>query len=154
MAQEQFHIPFPQSVVAAGYTVRASVAFAPRDNAAALPAVRDDLRRFYALVAAANDQPFDPDHAGDLELDYWIVHRELALAQAADDTPLVDSLARLHAALFGAGVAAMRPSAVSRARAAWHVDRITGRRSEDLEADWRLVYFYLRRCYEQIRAVI
>jgi hypothetical protein len=46
----------------------------------------------------------------------------------------------------------MRPSAASRARAAHHVDLITSKRSQDPEQDWRLVYFHLRRCYEQIKA--
>jgi len=152
MAQEQFHIPFPKSLLAAFYTVRASVAFAPQDNAAALEAVRADLRRFYALVAEANDSNFDPDQVGDLEFDYWVVHRELAVAHATDDTPLIDSLANLHAAIFGSTPAAMRPSAVSRARAAHHVDLITSKRSTDEVQDWRQVYFWLRRAYEQVQA--
>jgi hypothetical protein len=151
MDQEQMHIPFPRSVVAAGNIVQASIAFAPADHAAALEQVRACLRRFYALVAAANTATFDPDQVGDLELDYWIVHRQLATARAADYTPLVESLARLHAGIFGGTPAGMRPSAASRARAAYHVDLITSKRSPDPQHDWRQVYFYLRRCYEQIK---
>jgi hypothetical protein len=152
MDQEQFHIPFPRSLLAAYYTVRASIAFAPADHDAALPAVREYLRRFYALVAAANRQSYDPDRAGDLELAYWIVHRRLAVARAADYTALVDALAALHAAIFGGTPEQMRASAESRARSAAHVDLITSKRSTDAAADWRAVYFYLRRSYEQIKA--
>jgi hypothetical protein len=32
------------------------------------------------------------------------------------------------------------------------VDLITSKRSTDEAADWRAVYFYLRRSYEQARA--
>jgi hypothetical protein len=152
MDQEQMHIPFPRSVVAAGNIVQASIAFAPADHDAALEQVRGCLRRFYALVAEANDATFDPDHVGDLELDYWIVHRQLATDRAADYTPLIDSLAQLHAGIFGGTPESMRPSAESRTRAAYHVDLITSKRSQDPEQDWRQVYFYLRRCYEQIKA--
>jgi hypothetical protein len=150
--QEQFHIPFPRSIVAAYYTVRATVAFAPRDNAAALEWVRGYLRKFYAIVAEVNDQQFDPDRVGDLELDYWVVHRNLALARAADYGPLVESLTALHAAVFSSTPERMRPSAESRARSAAHVDLITSKRSTDEAADWRAVYFYLRRGYEQVKA--
>ena len=150
--QEQMHIPFPRSVMAAGYVIQASIAFAPADNAAALEQVRACLRQFYALVAEANDAEFDPDQVGDLELDYWLVHRKLATARAGDYTPLVDSLARLHAGIFGGTPAGMRPSAENRTQAAYHVDLITSKRSQDPEQDWRQVYFNLRRCYEQIKA--
>jgi hypothetical protein len=152
MDQEQFHIPFPRSLLGAYYTVRASIAFAPADHDAALPAVRDYLRKFYALVAEVNGQQYDPDRVGDLELDYWIVHRQVAVARATDYTPLVDSLAALHAAIFDSTPEQMRASAESRARSAAHVDLITSKRSTDEAADWRAVYFYLRRSYEQARA--
>ena len=138
--------------MAAYYTVRASVAFAPRDNAAALEVVRGYLRKFYAMVAEVNGQNFDPDRVGDLEFDYWVVHRNLATARAADYTPLVESLTALHAAIFSSTPAQMRASAENRARSAAHVDLITSKRSTDEAADWRAVYFYLRRGYEQVKA--
>jgi hypothetical protein len=152
MDEEQFHSPFPRSLLAAYYTVRDSIAFAPADHDAALPAVRAYLREFYALVAEVNGQQYDPDRVGDLELDYWIVHRQVAVARATDYTPLVDSLAALHAAIFDSTPERMRASAESRARSAAHVDLITSKRSTDEAADWRAVYFYLRRSYEQARA--
>jgi hypothetical protein len=154
MDQEQFHIPFPRSLLAAYYTVRASIAFAPADHEAGLEDVRRYLRQFYALVAEVNHLAFDSDRVGDLELDYWIVHRNLAVARAADYTPLVDSLAVLHAAVFGGTPEGMRPSAENRARGAAHVDLITSKRSTDEAADWRAVYFYLRRGYEQVKAAL
>ena len=47
---------------------------------------------------------------------------------------------RLHAALFGATIAAMHSSAQARALAAVAVDRITGQYSTDVAADWQEVY--------------
>jgi hypothetical protein len=89
---------------------------------------------------------------GDLELDYWIVHRHLALDRAEDYAPLVTSLTNLHAAIFSSTPARMAASARSRARGAATVDLITSKRSTDPAADWRAVYFYLRRAYEQVKA--
>ena len=139
--QEQMHIPFPRSVVAAGTIVQASIAFAPADHDTALEQVRACLRRFYALVAAANAAGFDPDQVGDLGLDYWIVHRQLATARAADYTPLVGiagAAARGHLRRHRGRHAALRrePGA-----GGLSCGPITSKRSEDPEQDWRQVYF-------------
>ena len=94
----------------------------------------------------------------DLELDYWVVHRRLALQrqqhpEPGDLEPLVASLARLHAVLFDAPAEALRASAEARARAAEAVDRITGRYSVDVDADWDAVEDKLRQAYRAVRPV-
>jgi hypothetical protein len=152
MLQEQAGIPFPRSVLAAYYFVRAEVLFAPQDNAHRLDGARECLRQCYALAAAANNDAYDPATAAARELDYWIVHRELSNARDPDKTRLVDALAALHAVVFGGSPEIMRPSAEHRTIACNHVDEITSRRSPDPEEDWRRAYFHLRRCYEQVKA--
>jgi hypothetical protein len=103
------------------------------------------------VAARANGQAFDPRRAAELELRYWVIHRELAEAPELDKRPLVESLAELHAALFGRTTAEMWPSAESRAAAATSVDRITSRRSIDVPADWRSVEEYLRQAYQHVK---
>lgn len=152
LLQEQVHIPFPKSVLAAYYFVQAEILFAPQDNAHRLEGAREYLRKCYALAAAANDNAYDPATAADRELDYWIVHRELSNARNPDKTRLVDSLAALHAVVFGGSPEIMRPSAEHRTIACNHVDEITSRRSPNPDEDWRQAYFHLRRCYEQVKA--
>lgn len=148
LIESQFHIPFPRSVLAAYYVVRASIAFAgktPRRDV-----VLRCLGRFYRMAAARNQGAFDPRRAAELELRYWIVHRELV--GQPDKRPFVEVVAELHATLFGATTAAMWASAESRVAAADAVDLITSRRSLDPAADWRRVEECLRQAYRQVKA--
>jgi hypothetical protein len=153
--REQFHLSWPLAVAAALDTVRAAVAFAPLDND--LAATRRHLARFYDKARRGVGIPADAATLADLELDYWVVHRRLALRRKqtpADDDiePMVASLARLHAALFDASPEAMRPSAEWRGLAAKTVDDITSQRSTDVAADWQRIEDYLRRAYRAVRA--
>lgn len=87
------------------------------------------------------------------------MHRRLAVAQrdhpdhTGDIAPMVEALTRLHAAPFNAAPEVMRPSAELRARAAVAVDRITGRYSSDVAADWEEVERLLRQAYHAVQRV-
>ena len=88
-------------------------------------------------------------------MDYWIVHRDLAGARMKNHKldnikPMIKSLVRLHAALFNTSPKATRRSAEQRAKAAATVDRITGRYSTDVEADWAKVESYLGEAYRAL----
>ena len=149
LIETQFRVPFPRSFLAALQITRASIAFAPRDHK--LDAVLHHMEQFYGIVARTSGGAFDPRRVAELELRYWVIHRELAEAPERDNRPLVESLAALHGALFGRTPAELWDSAESRAEAAATVDRITGRRSTDVAADWRRVEECLRRAYGQIK---
>jgi hypothetical protein len=144
--QEQFHIPFPLSVVAAVHVARASIAWAPVDHDEWT--VRRHLRRFYRMAARWSDLEFDPVRAADLEIAYWIEHRRLL--GIADKSSFVDAMAALHADLFGMPVDRMRDSAEWRVRANNTVDLITSGQSKRPEADWSQLEEELRRCYRSI----
>jgi hypothetical protein len=146
LCREQFRLPYLASQRAAYYATRASLAFAPRRNRPEL--ARAYLLKFYRLAGPALDLAFDPVRVADLELRYWVIHRELV--DVTDKAPLEQSLAELHAALFGTSVEAMAESGVRRAAAATAVDRITSRRSTDIAADWREVEANLRVAYRLI----
>ena len=149
----QFRMSWPAAVAGAVDIVRASRAFAPVDND--LAATRRHLARFYARARRTAGFRADAATLADLELEYWIVHRQLAvrrLADPADDDsePMVEALANLHAALFDATPSAMRRSAELRALAAKTVDRITGGYSTDVPGDWQRVEEYLRQAYQAV----
>lgn len=151
--REQFHMGRLAAALAALDTVRAAAAFAPQDND--LPKTTYYLERFYARARRSAGMRADAATLAALELDYWVVHRELAVRRKvnrADDDiePMVRSLANLHAALFDATPEQMRTSAELRARAAVAVDRITGRYSADVPADWRRVEEFLRQAYRAV----
>ena len=65
--QEQFHIPFPLSVVAAFHVARGSIAWAPVDNDPA--EVRRHFVRYYRMARRWSGLQFAPRRAAELEID-------------------------------------------------------------------------------------
>jgi hypothetical protein len=155
MNREQFRMTLPTATAAAIDIVRASIAFAPIDND--VPAATAHLQRFYDKARCSRDLHAEAQTLAALEMNYWVVHRTLALErqQAPDHTgdiePMVASLASMHAALFDATPEAIHRSAELRAEAARTVDRITGGYSTDVAGDWCQVEATLREAYRSLK---
>lgn len=152
--REQFHMPLLRALAAALDTVRASVAFAPLDND--VPKATYFIERFFAKARQSLHIQTDAKTLAALEMDYWLVHRQLAIQrqqnhQDEDIEPMIQSLAQLHAALFDSTPEVMRRSAEFRALAAKTVDRITGRYSTNVPEDWRQVETYLQQAYQAVQ---
>jgi hypothetical protein len=150
LCQEQFRIPFPVSLLAAYYVVRASVAWVPVDHDEAK--VRHFYERFYRLARRFSGLRFDPARVAELELRYNDVHRRLV--GDPDKREFVETMVELHAALFGITPEQARESAELRVAANSTVDTITGKTSTDPEADWRKLEEELRGCYRSIQAAL
>ena len=151
--REEFQMPLPAAVAAALDIVRASLVFAPADND--VPKTAEYVRRYYEKARRSAGLQADPQTLSDLEMRYWVVHRELALERIQQPDkdnlgPMVEALTDLHAALFEVSPQAARRSAELRALAAKTVDRITGRYSTDIAGDWRQVETYLRQAYRAV----
>jgi hypothetical protein len=86
--QEQFHIPFPLSVVAALHVARGSIAWVPVEHDDG--AVRRHFGRFYRMARRWSGLEIDPARAAELEVAYYPVHRDLA--GEPDKTPLIDAM--------------------------------------------------------------
>ncbi len=152
--REQFAMSLPLALAAALDVVQASSAFAPIDHDVAK--AQRFITRFYAKAARRIRFKADPKTVAALEMDYWVVHRRLAVARGQDPTndnlaPLITSLNTLHTVLFDAPAPAIRASAEARALAAEAVDRITGKRSANIAADWQLVEEHLQRAYRAVQ---
>ena len=148
--QEQFHIPFPLSLVAAIHVARGSAAWAPQDHD--LDAVRSHFERFYRMARRWSHLDINPRLAARLEIDYWVWHRELV--GKPDKEPFIQAMTRLHSHLFDLPEERMRDSAEWRVKANNTVDRITGRESQDPEHDWAQLEDELRKAYRSIQAEI
>ncbi len=155
MNREQFCMPLPAAVAGAIDIVRASVAFAPVDND--VPAATAHLQNFYEKARRTRGLQADAKTLAALEMDYWVVHRRLAIARKqapnheGDIAPMVQALAKLHAALFAAPPEAIRRSAALRAEAAKTVDGITGGYTADVQGDWQRIEKYLDEAYGRLR---
>jgi hypothetical protein len=145
--QEQFHIPFPLSLVAAFHVARGSVAWAPVEHDVA--AVTEHFVRFYRMARRWSGLTFEPHRAARLEIGYWIEHRRLS--GNPDKTSFVDAMTALHSELFGLPVERMRDSAEWRVKANNTVDLITSQLSRDPAADWRKLEDELRECYRSAK---
>ena len=163
MHREFFHMSALTALSASYNAARAAMAFAPID-ANDLPQARGYLLRYYEKVRRALGCRATASDLAERELHYWIVHREVARGRLAgikagrsvddpDDAeiePVIVAFASLHAGLFNSTPEAMRESAVHRARATAVVDRISGRYSPDVAADWARVEAELRLAYRAI----
>lgn len=151
--REEFQMPLPTAVSAALDIVRASIAFAPAAND--VPKAADFVRRYYEKARRSAGLKADAQTLADLEMRYWVVHRELALERIRQPDKdnlgaMVEALTDLHAALFEISAQAARRSAELRALAAKSVDRITGRYSTDVMGDWQLAESYLGQAYRAV----
>jgi hypothetical protein len=145
--QEQFHIPFPLSVVAAYHVARGSVAWAPVKNDPEL--VRRHFTRFYRMAKRWSGMQFEPRRAAELEIGYWIEHRRLV--GDPNKESFVQAMTALHSHLFNLPPERMRDSAEWRIKANNTVDLITGKLSQDPEADWAKLEDELRECYRSVK---
>jgi hypothetical protein len=147
LCQEQFGIPFPMSVLAAYYSVRASVAWVPVNHDE--QKVLAFLEKFYRVARRYSSLRFDPEEVANLELRYFDIHRRLVGKE--DRSEFVQVLTDLHSAIFDLKPEQARESAEWRVMAADTVDCITSKTSTDIEGDWAKLEEYLRRCYRSIR---
>ncbi|HJT55699.1 MAG TPA: hypothetical protein VJ761_04325 [Ktedonobacteraceae bacterium] len=146
LCQEQFHIPFPMSLVAAYYTTRASLAWVPIEHDE--QKVLKYLEKFYGVAHRYAGLDYDVKKVAELELKYFEVHRRLSGTLEKDE--LLQTFIELHCALFGLTPDQVRESAEWRLLAADTVDLITSRTSTNIEQDWRKLEGYLQKAYGSI----
>jgi hypothetical protein len=133
LLQGQFHLQPLRAVAMAALAARAAAVFqvaaSHDDYRRALPY----LERYYAGIRAVSEVPFDPRRAAALELEWWIVHREV------DDHPpggLEHALAELAAELYQVPAERLWAHAARRAEAMTIRDRTSRREVGVLDDDW------------------
>ncbi|MDQ6662691.1 MAG: hypothetical protein M3Z24_17215 [Chloroflexota bacterium] len=151
LCQEEFHIPFPMSLLAAYYTTRASIAWVPVDHD--IKKVQHYLEKFYGVARRYSGLKFDTKRVAVLELQYFDVHRRLSGVEG-EKSEFVQTLVELHSALFDLSPEQVREAAELRVLAADTVDRITSKTSTDVEGNWIKLEEYLRQCYDSIERAL
>ena len=82
------------------------------------------MERFYRMIAARQDEPFDSAEAARREVEWWRAHRELQHDRGAgDDRSLVDALAQLYSYVYSVPQESVEAAARERAHAMLHSDR-------------------------------
>lgn len=150
LLREQYKLPWLRSYGAAYQVARAAFVFkrgrVRTDYEKALP----PLRRYYRAIRSASDTPFDAERAAELEMEWWIVHRQRE-SHAPED--LEKALADLQAVVYA--VPAERFAEHARLRA--EAMRLRDTREAEgtvSEADWQRIDELLRQSWDALlRAV-
>lgn len=133
LLQGQFHLQPLRAVTLAGLAARAAAVFQVGATHADYRRALPYLERYYAGIRAVSEVPFDPWRAAELELEWWIVHRE------ADDHPPGDleaALADLAAELYQVPAERCWAHATRRAEAMTIRDRTSRREVGVTGDDW------------------
>lgn len=112
MIGEAFALSLPQAIYGAYLIARAEIAFAPFPKND-VPKTEAYVRRFYRFIKRVHREDFDVEKAVQLEVNWWIVHRQLF--GNPENQALVEALARLYVETYGEDSPAIRESARQRA---------------------------------------
>jgi hypothetical protein len=95
LMRRQFHFPLLRSNEVAAYAANAAFVFKDGHNRADYEKALPDLEKYFQAIRDISTKPFDVQRAAQLELEWWIVHRERehhaegdlarALAEAASE---------------------------------------------------------------------
>ena len=97
LLRSQYRMPLARSYVTAYHAARSAFVFKAGKERVDYEQALPHLVSYYAAINAMSDQPFDVARVAQLELEWWIVHRQRAQHQTGD---LAAALAELQAAIF------------------------------------------------------
>jgi hypothetical protein len=132
LLRTQYRFPYWQSQRVAYHAARAAFVFKDGHGRTDYERALPDLVAFYSAIRRASAVPFDPQRAAQLELEWWIVHRERKQHQAGD---LAAALAATAAEVYQVPAARLAEHARLRAEAMTIRDD-TAAAHGVTEADW------------------
>ena len=123
LTRHTFGLPWPSTIHGAWLVLRANQLWAPYpDNNP--EGARQTMERFYRLLARRHDEPFDPRHASELEVEWWRVHRvHQRERRDGDERPLVAALTALYSYVYGVPEGDVTAAAQERALAMRYSDQ-------------------------------
>lgn len=146
LLRTQYHLPFLRSELVAFDAARAAFVFKRGHNRKEYEQALPSLVSYYRRIRRVSREPFDIYRAADLELEWWIVHRE---RRSAAPGQLSLALAELQAELYGQDPQEFIDHARLRADAM----TIRDDRAEQggvTEADWQRIEELLRDSYASL----
>ena len=114
LLRTQYRLPFVRSNLVAYQAAKAAFVFKQGHNRSEYEKALPHLKNYYAAIRHASDTPFAVERAAQLELEWWIIHRE---RQQHTPDDLVKSLAELPAAIYQIPVEKVTEHAKLRAEA-------------------------------------
>lgn len=150
LLRTQYNLPFVRSNLVAFHAAKAAFVFKDGKSRADYERALPDLRSFYAEIRKVSDVPFDPERAAQLELEWWIVHRQRADHQEGD---LARALADLAAEIYHVPPERLMEHGRLRAEAM----KIRDDKAEAggvTEADWQKIDELLHASWRSLKAAV
>ena len=150
LLRTQYHFSYWKSNRVAFNAARAAFVFKDGHNRAEYERALPDLRAFYQAIREASDVPFDVERVAQLELEWWIVHRERAHHREGD---LARALAEAAAEIYRVPVERMDEHGRLRAEAM----TIRDTRAEAggvTEADWARIDALLHASWQSLHKAV
>ena len=97
LLEKQYKLRFWRRQLIAFYAAKATFIFKDGKNRADYEKALPDLEKFYSEIQSISTTDFDAKRAAELELEWWIVHRQRKQYQAGD---LAKALAETAAAVY------------------------------------------------------
>ena len=97
LLRTQYHMPLVRSNEVAYYGANAAFVFKQGSKRSEYEEALPDLKKFYGEIRKISDIPFDVDRVSQLELEWWIIHRERGQHKPGD---LDRALAELQAEIY------------------------------------------------------
>lgn len=150
LLRRQYHLSITRSSIAAYYAAHAAVVFQRGKDRPDYERALPDLVSYYSLIRAGSDSPFGVRRVAQLELEWWIIHRQRARHAPGD---LAASLAALQAEIYGEPAERFREHGQARADAMILRDERaeSGRVSN---VDWNRINDLLDRSWSSLKSVI
>jgi hypothetical protein len=150
LLRSQYNMPLIRSNRVAYYGAKAAFVFKRGKQRSDYEKALPDLVNFYQWIRQMSDTPFDVNRAAQLELEWWIVHRERAKHAAGD---LDKALAELQSAIYSVPVNRLMEHGRKRAEAMTIRDTKaeSGGVTED---DWKRIDSLLHESWQSLARAV
>jgi hypothetical protein len=150
MLRTQYNMPLVRSNRVAFYAAKAAFVFKKGKQRSDYENALPDLVKFYQAIREMSDQPFDVHRVAQLELEWWIIHRERAKYAAGD---LDRSLAELQSAIYGVPVEKLMEHGRLRAEA-MAIRDTKAEAGGVTEADWARIHELLQGSWRSLKSAV
>jgi hypothetical protein len=143
-------MPLIRSNEVAYYAANAAFVFKGGSKRSDYEKALPDLKKFYGEVRKISDIPFDVDRVSELELEWWIIHRQRAQHKPGD---LDRALAELQAEIYRVPVEKLMEHGRLRAEA-MNIRDTKAEQGAVTEADWQKIGELLRQSWRSLAQAV
>src|SRR5436190_11352863 len=150
LLRTQYHMPPIRSNEVAYYAANAAFIFKGGSTRSDYEKALPDLKKFYGEIRKISDIPFDVDRVSELELKWWIIHRQRAQHKPGD---LDRALAELQAEIYRVPVEKLMEHGQLRAEA-MNIRDTKAEQGGVTEADWKKIGELLRQSWRSLAVAV